>query len=162
MSKIKVIFDLQKKLRLSSIFIFFEVVFHFCLPFFFAHAWWVNLSLINTSGNILLYISACRLCPYPPTQNPFNGKSIKNALYNKSYFVKCFLLVMLYMEDNLIFFLKYKTTSLFWQMRDNLDILANRWWHQYFGKWKRPQYFGKWKTTLILCKWKMTSICWEI
>jgi hypothetical protein len=61
------------------------------------------------------------------------------------------------MEDNLIFWIlkdksifrkkrrphyfgKLKTTSIFWQMEDNLNILVNG---------RRPQYFGKWKTTSI-------------
>ena len=48
---------------------------------------------------------------------------------------------------------KWKTTSIFWQIEDALNILANK---------RQPQYFEKWKTTPIFCQiedninfWKM-------
>ena len=61
------------------------------------------------------------------------------------------------MEDDLNFFKKTKTTSIFSKNEDDLN---------FFQKWKttllflnerQPQFLGKRKTTSIIFKWKTTS-----
>jgi hypothetical protein len=68
------------------------------------------------------------------------------------------------MEDDLNFFQKWKTTSIFSKMEDDLHFFKNE---------RRPHFFPqKWKTTPILskmeddlyffCKWKTTSIIFKL
>jgi hypothetical protein len=69
----------------------------------------------------------------------------QNKLYSKTYFVKLVLLVKLTLYGRQTQFLfKWKTTSSFWKMEDNLDMLVNG---------RQPQCFGKWKTTSMF--WQM-------
>jgi hypothetical protein len=56
------------------------------------------------------------------------------------------------MQNNLNILEKWKTTLIFWQMEDDLNILANGRQPQYFGKWKTTTIFGNWKTTAIFCQ----------
>ena len=47
------------------------------------------------------------------------------------------------MEDDLTFLSKWKTTSIFLKMEDDLNFFENG---------RRPQFFWKWKTTYIVLK----------
>ena len=47
------------------------------------------------------------------------------------------------------YFGKWNTTSIFWQMVDDHNILANGRQHQSFDNGRQPQKYGKWKTTSI-------------
>ena len=71
------------------------------------------------------------------------------------------------MEDDLNFWWKWKTTSIFQETEDDLSF---RKWKttsilqemeedlNFSENWSPPQFFRKWKTTKVFRKWKSTSI----
>ena len=97
----------------------------------------------------MIWVSSCITVPivWLDLTRPDHQEKYQNSyLQQNFFFVKHFLVKLtLYGRQHKYFFkwkttstfsLKWKTTSIFWQMEDDLNILANGRRHQYFGKWK--------------------------
>ena len=56
------------------------------------------------------------------------------------------------------YFVKWKTTSIFWKIEEGINILSNRIFHKCFEKWRWTQFIFNWKATSILFAGKTTSI----
>ena len=71
------------------------------------------------------------------------------------------------MEDDLTFsgdgrrphyFWKWKTTSIFQEMEDDLNFSWNKRHINSSGNWRQPLIFWKWKTTRVFRIWKTTKV----
>ena len=91
-----------------------------------------------------------------PQQNQQHNQGSKNktAFYSKTYFVKLVQLVQLTLYGRRPhfflsngrqpqYFVKCKTTSIFWQVEDNINFLKIEYDLNILANGKRPQQFGK-------------------
>ena len=56
------------------------------------------------------------------------------------------------------YFWKWKTTSIFQEMEDDLNFSGNKRHINSSGSWRQPLVFWKWKTTRVFRIWKTTKV----
>jgi hypothetical protein len=75
------------------------------------------------------------------------------------------------MEDNFNFLRKWKTTSIFREVEDNLNFLGSgrrpqfqdmEEYLNFSGYGRQPKFFRKWKTTKVFRKGNTTSIQYQL